>query len=103
MNRNAVITLGGLWTIGLIVLALWGWQQADAIVRAVGWEKRAIGVWAVRSTSIALVSAAEAVLLALVVERVYRPDSVCGLAKLSALFVLMVSAVSAIALGLAGR
>jgi hypothetical protein len=104
MNRSISVTLGAVWTIGLIVLGLWGWQQADAIVTRVGWEKRMIGTWSVRCAAIALMAAAEAILLALVVERVYRRrDAVCGLAKLSALFVLMVCAVSAIALGLAGR
>jgi hypothetical protein len=103
MNRQAGILLGGIGTIGLIVLALWGWHRADAIVAGVGWEKRSIGVWAVRCAAIALISGAEALLLTAVVERVYRPDAVCALARLSALFVLMLSAVSAIALGLAGR
>src|SRR4029079_16805986 len=104
MKNNGILVLtGGIWTVGLIVLGLWGWQHVDAVVNWAGWEKRTIGAWCVRCCAIALIAAAEAILLALVVERVYRPDSVCGRAKLSALLVCMVCTVSAIALGLAGR
>jgi hypothetical protein len=103
MNRNAVILLGTAWAIGLVVLGLWGWEAADAVVTRVGWENRSIGAWAVRCAAIAAVALAQAVLIALVVERVYRRDRVCGVAKLSALFAFMVCAVSAIALGFAGR
>jgi hypothetical protein len=102
-NKNVLILTGGIWTVGLIVLGLWGWQHVEAVVNWVGWEKRTIGAWAVRCMAIALIAAAEAILLALVVERVYRRDTVCGRAKLSALLVCMVCTVSAIALGLAGR
>ena len=84
-------------------MGLWGWERAEAIVTLAGWEKRMIGAWSVRCAAAALIAAAEAVLLALVVERVYRPDALCRAAKLSALLTCMVCTVSAIALGLAGR
>jgi quinol-cytochrome oxidoreductase complex cytochrome b subunit len=103
MNRSVWIALGAVSTVGLIVLGLWGWERAEAIVTLAGWEKRTIGVWSVRCAVAALIAAAEAILLALVVERVYRPDAVCRLVKLSALLTCMVCTVSAIALGLAGR
>ena len=102
-NKSVLILTGGIWTVGLIVLGLWGWQHVEAVVNWVGWEKRTIGAWAVRCMAIALIAAAEAILLTLVVDRVYRPDAVSGAARLSALFVFMVCAVSAIALGFAGR
>jgi len=103
MNRKVLIALGAVLTVGLIVSGLWGWQHAESIVTLTGWEKRTIAVWSVRCAAVALVAAAEAILLTLVVERVYRPDAVSGAARLSALFVFMVCAVSAIALGFAGR
>ena len=103
MNNKSLIAVGAIWTIGLIILGFWGWQQSDAVVNWVGWEKRTIGAWSVRCMAIALIAAAEAILLALVVERIYRPDRICSGAKLSALVVFMVCTVSAIALGLAGR
>ena len=103
MNRNAMIVIGSVWTIGLIVLGLWGWKNAEAVVSRVGWENRVVGAWAVRCMAAALVSAAQAVLLALVVERVYRSDRVGVAARLSALLVCLVCTASAIALGLAGR
>jgi hypothetical protein len=102
-SRIATVTFGMALTIGLIVLGLWGWQRSLAIATMVGWEKRTIGAWSVQCAAIALIAAAETILLTLVVERVYRPDAVCARARLSALFVLMVCTASAIALGLAGR
>jgi hypothetical protein len=104
MNKTAIIAIGALWTIGLVVMGLWGWRHADAVVSRVGWENRQIGAWAVRCMAVALVAIAQVLLLALVVERVYvRRDAVCAVAKLSAVLVFMVCTASAIALGLAGR
>src|SRR4051812_23343258 len=103
MSRNAVMFFGAAWAVGLVVLGLWGWEAADAVVTRVGWENRSIGAWAVRCAALASVALAQAVLIGLVVERAYRRDAVCGVAKLSALFAFMVCAVSAIALGFAGR
>ena len=103
MNRSVWIALGAVSTVGLIVLGLWGWERAEAIVTLAGWEKRTIGAWSARCGAAALIAAAEAVLLALIVERVYRSDAVCRAARLSALLIFMVCTVSAIALGLAGR
>jgi hypothetical protein len=104
MIRSVVIALGAIWAVGLIVVALWGWQQADVVVSMVGWEKRTVGAWSVRCGAAALVAMAELVALTLVVGRVYRrPDAFCGVAKFSALVVGLVCTVSAVALGLAGR
>jgi hypothetical protein len=103
MNRSAVVTIGAVWTVGLIVLGLWGWQRAEALVTLMGWEKRTISAWSVRCAAAAVISAAEVILMLLVVERIYRRDAFCGLVKLSALLAFMVCTVSAVALGLAGR
>ena len=102
-SRSFFIALGAVITVGLVIAGLWGWQRAETIVTLVGWEKRLIGAWAVRCMAVALVAVAQAVLLSLVVERVYRPDAVCATARLSALLVFTVCTASAIALGLAGR
>ena len=102
-NRSAALTLGVGVTVGLVVLGLWGWEAAETIVGRLGWSNRSVGSWAVRCAAIGAVAAGQAVLIALIVERAYRRDRVCGFAKLSALFVFMVCAVSAIALAFAGR
>jgi hypothetical protein len=102
-SRSVLIALGAILTVGLVVVGLWGWHEAETIAMRVGWESRVIGAWAVRCMAVALVSVAQAVLLALVVERVYRTDAVCATARLSALWVCTVCVASAIALGLAGR
>ena len=103
MNRFFVTVLGAVFAIALVVAGLWAWQQAAAVVTWVGWEKRTIGAWAVRCAAVALVAVAQSVLLAGVVERVYRRDAVCTAMKFTALFVCMACTASAIALGLAGR
>jgi hypothetical protein len=103
MNRNVTVFLGAVMTVGLIVLGLWAWERAEAVVLMMGWEKRTIGAWSARCGAASLIAVAEAILFALVVERVYRTDAVCRTARLSALLIFMVCTVSAIALGLAGR
>ena len=103
MNRFFVTVLGAVFAIALVVAGLWAWQQAAAVVTWVGWEKRAIGAWAVRCAAVALVAVAQSVLLAGVVERIYPRDRVCTAMKVSGLFVCMACTASAIALGLAGR
>ena len=103
MNRVFTTVLGAVLAAGLVVAGLWGWQRAEAVVTFVGWEDRSIGAWAVRCAAVALAAVAQAVLLVLVIERVYRRDVVCSLVKFTALFVCMVCTASAIALGLAGR
>jgi hypothetical protein len=103
VNRFMLTVLGAVCAMGLVIAGLWGWQRAEAVVTWVGWEKRTIGAWAVRCAAVALVAVAQSVLLAAVVERVYRRDAVCSAMKFTALFVCMVCTASAIALGLAGR
>lgn len=103
MNRYAVMTFGGVVTVALVVLGLWGWEMAEVVVTRVGWEKRTIGAWSVRCMAMALISVAQAILLTLVVERAYRRDAVCVAVKLSALLGFLLCMVCAIALGLAGR
>ena len=103
LGRFFVITLGALASIVLIVAGLQAWHRADTLVRWLGWEKRHMALGAVKSTAVGAVALAQALLFALVVDRVYRRDIVCDLLKLSAVLVCAICAVSAIALGIAGR
>jgi hypothetical protein len=103
MKRSFWIAPGAILTVGLVVCGLWGWQQAEAFVTLLGWEKRTIGAWSVRCAGAALISAAQAIAIALVVERVYRRDAVFAAVKLSAVMIYLLCSVCAIALGLAGR
>jgi hypothetical protein len=103
MGRNIVITLGVLGTMGLVVLGLGGWHRADTLVRWLDWEKRHMAYAAVRCTCVGLVAVAQAMLLWLVTDRVYRRDLASDLLKLSAVLVCAVCAVCAVALGVAGR
>jgi hypothetical protein len=103
MGRFIVIALGVLATVGLIVAGLETWHRADTIVRWLGWEKRHMALGAVKSTAVGAVAMAQALLFALVVDRLYRRDLVCDLLKLSAVLVFAVCAVSAAAMTVAGR
>ena len=103
MGRFIVIALGVLATVALIVAGLETWHRADTIVRWLGWEKRHMALGAVKSTAVGAVAMAQALLFALVVDRLYRRDLVCDLLKLSAVLVVAVCALSAAAMTLAGR
>ena len=105
MGRFWVILLGALAAIGLIAAGLGGWHRADTLVRWLGWEKRHMALGAVKCTAVGAVALAQALLFWLVVDRVYRDrrDLVCDLLKLSGVLVFATCAVSALAMGVAGR
>src|SRR5688572_959517 len=104
IGRILVITLGVLGTVGLIVAGLGGLHRADTLVRWLGWEKRQLAYSAVQCSAVGCVALAQAVLLWLVTDRVYRRrDLVCDLLKLSAVLVCVVCSACAVALGVAGR
>jgi hypothetical protein len=103
MGRIFVITLGVLGAVGLIVLGLGAWHRADTLVRWLGWKKRHMAYTAVQCSAVGFLALAQAVLLWLVTDRVYRRDLLCDLLKLSAVLVGAVCAACAAALGVAGR
>jgi hypothetical protein len=98
-----MIVIGTCGTVGLIVLGLVGWARVEGIVKWVGWENQYVGSCAVRCSAIALLSSSQAILLTMVVQRIYRLDALCRALRLSAVFVFMVCTASAIALAFAGR
>lgn len=103
MYRNIAIGLSGIWMVGLVVLGLFAWRHAGDLGRLIGWQQPSLGLWSVRCAGIALISGAQAILLGMVVQRLFRPDPLSSALRLSALFVAMVGVVTAIALGFAGR
>ena len=94
--------IGGLISIGLVVLGLWGWRHAADIV-ADHASRPYVAAWAVRSAAIAAVAGAQAILLTLVVGRLYPWRLADEIFRVLAGLVVSVALVSAIALGLAAR
>src|SRR5258706_14828589 len=103
MRRTLAIVMGGAAGILLLVLALWAWQGDDYFATGWGAHNLRIARMAVRCGAVALASAGEALLLMLVVSGVYKRDAITGILAGLAILVFMLSAASAVALGLAGR
>lgn len=103
MWRKALIFLGGVWGVGLLVLALWAWRNNEEAASFLQGHNRAVVAWAVRCAAVALIAAGEAVLGMLVIGNLWRHDLFTRVLVLSAALVFMLSTASAVALGLAGR
>lgn len=100
-------------TLGILVLSLlsttavaaglWAWQQSQDFVLDWGFGRPNVAEWAVRSAAVAVISAAQVVLIILVAGRVYRRGTVDSVLALTAGVVCALASVSAIACGFAGR
>ena len=106
IQRRLGVVFGTVWTVVLMVAALWAWQNAGRLVEGVDPERFRAASWAVRSGAVAAAAAAQVVLLTFVVGAVYRRrDRVSDLLRWGAAGVCTVAIVGAVALGLglAGR
>jgi hypothetical protein len=98
--RFLTIIFGTFWTIALMTAALWGWQNAGRLT--IEWSRPDVAVYGVRCAAVAVAALAQVILVAFVVRRAYRPAVVDAVAGLAAVAVLVVAAVSAVALTLVG-
>lgn len=103
MIKQLTTVLGALWAIGLLVLALWAWRRGEEIAVYLGAHNQAIVTWSARCAAVALAAAAEGLLAMLVIGNLWRRDAFTSAVGLSAALIFMLSLVSAVALGLAGR
>jgi hypothetical protein len=103
MRRTLPMMIGGVFGLLLLVLALWAWRGDEDFATGWGAHNLRIARIAVRCAAVALASAGEALLLILVVRKVYKRDAITGILGALAILVFMISAASAVALGLAGR
>ena len=95
---------GAVASVVLLVASLWAWQHAAEVASDGGAARPYVAKWAVRSAAVAAAAAAQAVLLIAVVGRVYGRHGVLDdVLRLTAVLVVAVALVSAVALGLAGR
>ncbi|HEV7298012.1 MAG TPA: hypothetical protein VGN72_01510 [Tepidisphaeraceae bacterium] len=99
--RSWTIVLGAMATVGLMMTALWGWQNASVLVSE--WSRPDIATYAVRCAAVALAAAAQLVVLLCVVGRAFSPGRADTVAGVLAAAVCGVSGVSAVALTLVGR
>ena len=111
MSKGKLTTvLAALLSLALLVAALWGWRRGEALASGWGASNLAVVTWAVRCGAVALGAAAEGLLAWLVIGNIWRQqqrprqrDPFALALGLSAALVFMLSAASAVALGLAGR
>ncbi len=103
MNRTVTLAFGSFWTLGLLVVALWTWQNAKTIVTM--WEpaRPDVAAWAIGSLAIGLACTAQVVLVTFVVGVIHRHDWFIRSFRLLSAAGLTAALVSAAALGLAGR
>ncbi len=101
MVSKMLMLAGSLVATALMVISLWAWQQSPHIAFAA--DRPDVALWAVRTAAIAAAALAQAVVLFLVVGRIYRTRAMDLLLRVLTAVVFTVALVSAIALGLAGR
>src|SRR5688500_10447025 len=99
--RSGTIMLGVVATMGMMLAALWGWQNAARVTAE--WSRPDIATYAVRCAAIAVGAAAQLVLLYFVVGRAFAPGRADRVAGALAAGVCAVCLISAVALTLAGR
>ncbi len=103
MLQKIIVILGGIWGLGLLVIALWAWRNNENAAAYLHAHNRIVFAWSVRCAAVALIAAGEAVLAVFVIGNLWRRDLFTQLLVLSAVMVFMLSFASAVALGLAGR
>ena len=88
---------------GMVVGGLWAWHAAPDL--GLDWEvgRPDLIAWAVRSSAVAGVAAAQVILLAAVGGRVYRRRAFDTVLTVAAVAVFALASVGAVACGLAGR
>jgi hypothetical protein len=95
------IGVGAVVGVILMVIALWAWQSGPGL--GVESDKPDLVVWAVRAAAVAAAALGQTVLLVMVVGNVYRTRMADVALRVMTGAVFAVSAVSAIALGIAGH
>ena len=98
--------IGGLFALvamTMMILALWLWQYAPAAAMQYRVAQRSVFAMGGRCAAVALIAAAQWLIVSSVVGSVYRPGRLdrafCGVAGV----ICGVAMISAVALGLAGR
>jgi hypothetical protein len=100
LNRTAMLT-GSVVGVAMLLAAMWCWQHAIHV--SVDADRPDLALWAARAAAIALAAGAQCVLLAWVVDRLFRQDLLWQVARAALMGVVALATVSAAALALASR
>jgi len=99
---RAVSVVGGAaLSVALMVLGLWAWLHAAELATEA--REPYAAKWAVKSAALAAGAAAQAVLLVMVVGRLYRRHLVDDVFRVAAVVVFLAALAAALVLGMAGR
>ena len=102
MIQRVGMVLGFGASIGLLLVALWGWGNAHWIVGQ--WKMSGEAAeWGTRCAALGLGAAGQVLILTVMGRWVYGRDVVSDALRLGGLLVFMLAGVTAVALGLAGR
>ena len=103
--RSIMITMMAAFAAAaLVVVGLWAWQSAgDISIEYLGAGRPEVAAWAVRSAAVAIIAAAQAIIAALVAGRVFRRGAFDTTITVSAVAMVAVGLVGALACGLAAR
>ena len=101
MRTISVFFIGAISAVVLAVASIWLWQNARYL--SLDMTRPEVARYAVFSASVAICAAAQVVLITCVVGNLYRQGLFDRVFKFLAAGIGMVSLVSAVALGLAGR
>lgn len=103
MLKGMLVIPMALLAGAMVVAGLWAWQGAPDMVLDWSLSRPEIATWAMRSAAVAIMAAAQAVLVLLVAGRVYRRGTFDAVLAFTAVTVFALASVSAIACGLASR
>ena len=89
--------------IGIIVIGLWFWREAAVVAYGTGASHPNLAIYSVRCSAVAGIAAAQAVLLTVVVGRMYRPTVFDELLRRVAGLICAVSLAAAVTLALLAK
>ena len=102
MLARVGMVVGFAVSVILMVVALWGWQNANEMV--LRWRMSGeSAAWGVRCAAVGIGAASQVILLSVIGRWVYRRDIISDLLRLGGVLVVMLAGVTAVALALAGR
>ena len=101
MIARVSIVVAAALAAALMVSSLWAWQQAPHLVFDA--DRPDLALWAVRTAAIAVAALAQAVLLFLVVGRIYQARGFDTVLRVCTAAVFTVAGIGAIVLSLANR
>ena len=101
MRRTLDVTVGGLVSVGLIVVGLWIWLHAGGL--AWGMTRPELVEWAIRGTALSAVACAQVVMLSMVAANFFRRDALGDLVKVLAEIVAVSALIIATGLAVVGR